>query len=367
MSIIDQGGDPGQSSRPSRRQFVMAAGMAVTALFGPQLLGVARKSGTKRPTVGTEPYLYEVIHDWGQLPKHIRYGNTHGICEDSQGNIYVHHSVHSSSDVADSIVIFDPDGRFVGSWGKEYQGAAHGLHIHREGSEEFLYLTARDYKDLDRNVVVKTTLKGEVIFKLGYPRESAQYEVDVEGKPLTKYHPTNIAIAPNGDIYVGDGYGSSFINQYDCKGSFIRTIGEEGSGLGQLSSPHGIMIDDRGAKPLLLVADRSNNRLQYFTLGGEHVSFVKGVNLPCHLRERNGILLIPDLAARVTLMDRSNRVLAHLGEGPENFRDVRKQPRSSFPTGKFIAPHDACFDHAGNIFVAEWVPIGRVSKLRRLS
>ena len=119
---------------------------------------------------------------------------------------------------------------------------------------------------------------------------------------------------------------------------------------------------------IMLVADTSGSmEAMDFTLGGEHVSFVKGVNLPCHLRERNGILLIPDLAARVTLMDRSNRVLAHLGEGPENFRDVRKQPRSSFPTGKFIAPHDACFDHAGNIFVAEWVPIGRVSKLRRLS
>ena len=352
---------------PSRRHFITGAGTATVALLGPQLLGMTRKSGAERPVVGSGEHRYEVIHDWGKLPKHIRYGNTHGICEDSQGNIYVHHSVHSSSDVPDSLVIFDPEGRFVGSWGKEYQGSAHGLHLQREGSEEFLYLTARDYKELDRNIVAKTTLKGEVVFNLGYPEESEHYKRDAEGRPLTKYHPTNLAIAPNGDLYVGDGYGSSYINQYDREGQFIRSFGGEGDGPGQLHSPHGITLDTRGAVPLLLVADRTNNRLQYFTLEGKHVRFVEGVKLPCHFDERDGILLVPDLAARVTLLDRNDRVLAHLGEGPSNFREVRKEPRKAFPSGKFIALHDACFDHEGNIFVAEWVPIGRVTKLRRLS
>ena len=352
---------------PSRRQFIKSAGSAAVAVLSPQLLGMTRKSGAERPVVGSGEHQFEVIHDWGKLPKHIRYGNTHGICEDSQGNIYVHHSVHSSSDVPDSLVIFDSEGRFVGSWGKEYQGSAHGLHLQREGSEEFLYLSARDYKDLDRNIVAKTTLKGEVVLSLGYPKESEHYKQDAEGRPLTKYHPTNLAIAPNGDIYVADGYGSSYINQYDREGRFIRSFGGEGAGPGQLSGPHGITLDTRGGTALLLVADRTNNRLQYFTLEGKHVRFVEGVNLPCHFDERNGILLVPDLAARVTLMDRNDRVLAHLGEGPDDFREVRKEPRSAFPLGKFISPHDACFDHEGNIFVAEWVPIGRVTKLRRLS
>ncbi len=186
---------------PSRRQFIKGAGSAAVAVLSAQLLGMTRKSGAERPVVGSGEHQFEVIHDWGKLPKHIRYGNTHGICEDSQGNIYVHHSVHSSSDVPDSLVIFDSEGRFVGSWGKEYQGSAHGLHLQREGSEEFLYLSARDYKDLDRNIVAKTTLKGEVVLSLGYPKESEHYKQDAEGRPLTKYHPTNLAIAPNGDIY----------------------------------------------------------------------------------------------------------------------------------------------------------------------
>ena len=129
----------------------------------------------------------------------------------------------------------------------------------------------------------------------GFQRESEHYKLDGEGEPLTKYHPTNLAIAANGDIYVGGGGGSSYINQYDREGKFIQSFGGEGAGPGQLSSPHGITIDNRGEAPLLLVADRSNNRLQYFTLEGKHLSFVAGVNLPCHFDERNGILLIPDL------------------------------------------------------------------------
>jgi hypothetical protein len=117
----------------------------------------------------------------------------------------------------------------------------------------------------------------------------------------------------------------------------------------------------------LLVADRKNNRLQTFSLEGNHLGFTQGVNLPCHFHEHQGTLVIPDLASRVTLMDRDNQALLHLGEGDSSsFRELRKEPREKFPTGKFVAPHGACFDHEGNIFVVEWVEIGRVTKLRRL-
>jgi len=119
------------------------------------------------------------------------------------------------------------------------------------------------------------------------------------------YNPTNVAIAPNGDVYVGDGYGSYFINQYNAKGEHIRTFGGRGSAAGQLAEPHGIWIDTRTAVPLLVVADRRNNRLQRFTLEGAHVDFVTGFRLPCHFHERDGIVVIPDLHGRVTLMDRA--------------------------------------------------------------
>lgn len=346
---------PSTIEHPSRRRFLTALGAS------PILLGMSSKSGSKKPVVGSGEHTYEVTHDWGQLPPSIRYGNTHGVCEDSQGRIYVHHTVHNSSESHDSMVVFDSKGKFIKSWGKEFKGGAHGLHIHKEGKQEFLYLC-----DTNRAVVVKATLDGEEVFSLGYPRQSEFYKLDGEGKPATKYSPTNLAVAPNGDIFVGDGYGSSYINQYNSRGEFLRTFGGKGSAPGQLSTPHGIILDSRGKAPILVVADRSNNRLQNFSLDGTHLGFVSGVNMPCHFDEHRGVLLVPDLAARVTLLDRDNKVILHLGQGGDDWKDLRKLPRESFIPGKFICPHGACFDHEGNIFVVEWVEVGRVTKLRKV-
>ena len=331
----------------------------------PVILGASDKAGAKRPVTGAGAHQYEVIHDWGELPKHISYGNTHGVCVDSKGHVYIHHTVNANSQSDDTMVVFDAKGKFVRSWGSEFKGGAHGLHIRKEGRDEFLYLC-----DTKRAVVVKTTLKGEEVLSLGYPKESPEYKLDAEGKPATKYSPTNLAIAPNGNIYVADGYGSSFINQYSAKGEFIRTFGGKGKGEGQLDSPHGIWMDLRGREPLLLVADRTNRRLQYFTLDGRHHHFsgAGDVKLPCHFDTRKDMLLVPDLEARVTLMDGQDKVLAQLGDDESGtWGKLRKEPRDKFIPGKFICPHSACFDKDGNIFVVEWVEVGRVTKLRRVA
>lgn len=340
---------------PSRRRFLRTVSAPA---WVPVIMHATNKSGSARPIVGQGEHTYEVIHDWGELPARIRYGNTHGVCEDSEGRIYVHHTVNSTSESSDSMVVFDAKGRFVKSWGKEFKGGAHGLHIRKEGRQEFLYLC-----DTKRALVVKATLDGEEVFTLGYPKESEAYKDGI------KYSPTNLAIAPNGDIYVGDGYGSSYINQYNSKGEFVRTFGGKGKEAGQLDCPHGLTIDMRGREPVLMVADRGNNRIQNFSLDGRHLGFVNGVNLPCHFWERKGVMVIPDLGARVTLMGRDNQVIAHLGDDSAagTWRKRRTEPRETFTPGKFICPHGACFDHAGNIFVVEWVEVGRVTKLRHVS
>ncbi|HEV3198087.1 MAG TPA: hypothetical protein VGZ73_09270, partial [Bryobacteraceae bacterium] len=120
---------------PSRRGFLQTAAVAL-----PTILGADDKSGNQLPVVGSGAHAYEVHHDWGELPSDIRYGNTHGVVEDSQGRIYVHHTVNASSESSDSMVVFDDKGKFIKSWGKEFKGGAHGLHIRKEGATEFLYL-----------------------------------------------------------------------------------------------------------------------------------------------------------------------------------------------------------------------------------
>lgn len=344
----------------SRRGFLTRF---ATGLGTPLLLGATNKSGSKKPILGSGEHTYEVTHDWGALPSDIQYGNTHGVCEDSHGRIYIHHTVYATSEKSDTMVVFDHKGKFVKSWGAEFKGGAHGLYILKEGKNEFLYLC-----DIKRGIVVKTTLDGEEIFTLGYPKEAEPYSrPGPDGKPL-KYSPTNLAVAPNGDFYVGDGYGSSYINQYNSHGKYIRTFGGPGKDAGQLLCPHGLIVDTRGKEPVLVVADRTNKRIQRFTLQGEHIDCLYGTNAPCHFNiYKNGDMVVPDLFARVTLMDATNNIILNLGDDSHSdYMETRKLTRDHFKPGKFVCPHGACFDHAGNIYVVEWVEVGRVSKLRKV-
>ncbi len=357
--------------KTNRREFIAAA--AGLPLATPILLGMQDKSGTKLPVVGEGAYKYEAIHDWGQLPPQIKWGNTHAVVQDAQGHMHVHHTVHATSDSADTVVVFDANGKFVRSWGKEFRGVAHGLQINREGRDEYLYLTVNatnpkmSPQPEMQAVVVKATLKGEVVWKIQGPPPFDGYKPNAEGTPA-RYSPTNLAIAPNGDVYVGDGYGSSFVNQYNGKGEYIRSFGGRGAEPGQLNQPHGIWMDMRSKPPVILVADRRNNRVQRFTLEGKHIDFVSGFRLPCHFDEHQGAVVVPDLNGRVTLLDRQNTIVAHLGDsGIANATNpLRREPRDKFIPGQFMCPHGACFDRDGNIFVAEWVEVGRVTKLRKV-
>jgi hypothetical protein len=358
--------------KTTRREFLATA--VATPALSPLLLNVQDKAGSKLPVIGEGAHTYEAIHDWGVLPPHIKWGNTHGVVEDSQGNLHVHHTVHATSDSADTMVVFDRSGRFVRSWGREFRGVAHGLHIQKEGRDEFLYLTvnaanpkATPQPEMQA-VVLKTTLKGEVVWKIQGPPDTEGYKPGADGTPK-RYNPTNLAVAPNGDVYVGDGYGSFFINQYNGKGEYLRSFGGRGSDPGLLNEPHGIWMDTRAKTPVLVVADRRNNRLQRFTLDGKHIDFVPGLRLPCHFDEHRGLVVVPDLHGRVTLLDAQNAIVAHLGDSgvPEWNNPLRREPRERFIPGQFICPHGACFDRDGNIFVVEWVEVGRVTKLRKVA
>ena len=109
--------------------------------------------------------------------------------------------------------------------------------------------------------------------------------------------------------------------------------------------------------------------LQYLTMNGKHIETLKGYGLPANIDTWKNLLLVPELHARVTLLDEKNKVVARLGDDVERVtkkvKNVRGDSKKWIP-GKFVHPHDACFDKNGNIFVAEWVATGRVTRLRRL-
>lgn len=334
----------------TRRTFCRAAGATVLAA---PFVRASDKSGLEPPVLGEGEHAYRCRHDWLKPPKSIAFGDTHGLCQDAQERIYVAHTVHSSSTRPDAVCVFDPDGAFLTSWGADFRGGAHGLDIRDEHGEEYLY-----HCDTRRRLIVKTALDGEVVWERSFPAEAGVYE------NASGWRPTNVAFAPDGDFFVGDGYGSSYIHRYTADGEYIRTIATPGSEPGQVSCPHGLWIDERSGEPMLAVADRSNRRIQYMTLDGEHVSFItEGIRRPCHFKTRGELMLVPDLESIVTILDGENKVVAALGDGhPTNLRGV---PREKFVKGRFVHPHDAIFLANGNILVSEWVPIGRVTLLER--
>jgi hypothetical protein len=355
----------------NRRTFLKhtAGGGAAAAMAGSApFVHASDKADARNPLVGQGEHRYECIHGWGQLPEDLRWETTHGVAIDAEGLVYIKHQGHAGKPAQDTVVVFDAasGGKFVRSFGKDYYAGGHGIDIRKEGNQEFLYLCDRYNRQ-----VVKTDVKGEEVWKLCYPIEAGVYQ------KVKQYQPTNVAFAPDGGFYVGDGYGSHYIHQYDKDAKWVRTWGGAGKEPGKMQTPHGLWLDDRpGREPSLVVADRANARLQYFTLDGKHIGFVNDVLFPAHFDIRGDVLLVPDLHARVSLFDTNNKPIIHLGDDADWRKKVveslgqgntpiRTKPDEWQP-GRFIHPHDACYDHAGNIFVVEWVQTGRVTLLRHV-
>lgn len=350
-----------------RRRFLQTAAASVVA--GPLILGAEDKAGSKAARVGTGEHTYECVHNWGTLPDGMEWQTTHNVAVDAQGLVYITQQGMKGRKGLDTVLVFDPAGKFVRSFGKEWHEGGHGIDIRKEGGEEFLYLcnSWRSPK------VVKANLKGEVVWKKERP-DCPEY-VNPKAAP---YNPTNVAFRPDGGFFVGDGYGSHYMLSYSQDGKLEKVFGGRGKEDGKFQTPHGNWTDTRDpADPKLVVCDRANARLQTFDMQGKHLSTTPPgtVLFPAHIDIRGDVMLVPDLHARVTLFDKANQVIAHLGEDPawrarvvgslkEKVR-VRTQPKE-WPAGKFVHPHDACFDHAGNIFVAEWVEPGRVTFLKKV-
>lgn len=357
---------PNAAALPSRRLTLRAGAATAAVLAAPQFL-LAKKTDSARPVIGEGDHRYECHHGWGKLPAGHTYGGaSHGIAVDGSGNFYITH--HGSPG---SIFVFDADGQFVRSMGKQFmekgRGVGHGVDIRREGSEEFLYLAPNN----STFGFAKMTLKGELVWqkdRAAIAKDSGKYQ----GK-RARFRATNVNFAPDGGYYLGDGYGSGYIHRYDQNDKYVSSFGGTGAEAGKFRTPHGQWLDDRDGKPKIAVCDRANKRLQFFDLEGKHLSTLEGFLFPADIDIRGDVMVVPDLHCRITLLDKKNKVLAQLGDDEAWRKEalstgfaMRRQP-ARWKAGKFVHPHDACFDKDGNIFVAEWVQTGRITKLRKVS
>jgi hypothetical protein len=301
--------------------------------------------------LGTAPGpRYTWVHDWGRLADKKELGNTHGcLAVDKDGNIL------ANTDTEHAVITFSADGRVLREWGEEFKGGLHGMCLRVEGGAEVLYLA-----HTRRHEIVKTTIDGKVLWVIGWPEASGVYEKE------DQFDPTAVAVGPDGRIFAADGYGKSWVHLYDKDRKYVKSFGGPGTAQGKMQTPHGLWLDARGKEPLLLVCDRENHRLQWFTMDGEFVRAMDhDLRRPCNVAPMaNGGLVVADLAGRITLLDKDDVLVCHLGDNPEEkLRAQNGVARDKWKDGEFLSPHGVCVDRTGAIYVQDWNFLGRISKL----
>ncbi len=361
-----------KSASKNRREILKASIAATTVLAaGPWVHAESKTSSSI--IQGEGEHRFELIHHWAKLPDQFHWQTTHNVAVDSEDNLYVVHEGKADLPDHPAIFVFDSSGKYVRSFGQQFQGGGHGLEVRREGNEEFLFVTG--YQAV--KMFAKLTLKGEVVWQRRAPLESGVYHPDEVDRPKNvferdRFQPTNFAFLDDGGFFLADGYGSYRIHRYDKDAKWLSCFGGPGDGKGTFKTPHGLWIDRRDPQnQKVVVTDRAANTLQIFSLDGKYLETLSGFGLPANVDSQGDFLLVPELKARVSLLGKDNKVVATFGDDTERIgaekkeKVIRKNP-SMWQDGKFVHPHDACFDRHGNIFVAEWVATGRITKMRKI-
>lgn len=281
---------------------------------------------------GQGTHQYTVQEDWWTLPEGWEFGWVPAVAVDSQDKIYVYsRSEHP-------MVVFDRDGNFIDSWGDDILKDAHGIFI---DADDNIYCTERD-----THVVRKFTTAGELLMTLGTPDEPG-----AEGEPFNK--PTDFALGPDGEMYISDGYGNARVHKYSPDGELIKSWGQPGTGPGEFDLPHCVRVDPRNR---LMVADRENNRIQFFTLDGEYIEEWGDLLQPDTIYiDDDDLVYIAELGQRISIMTLDGEVISQWGS-----------ERGSTVPGEFLAcPHGIWLDSHGDIYVGEVQADARLQKFIR--
>lgn len=317
--------------------------------------------------IGHGDFKYKVIKDWGRLDnKKFPIINCHAMVQTKDGNL------HALCDgIRNNFLVYDKQGKFLKSWGTEYTGA-HGLEIFEENGKEFFIVVDGGWAVRNDNGrasresgrVVKLTTDGKLIFSIGHPMTVGAYE------PGMRFQPCDAAVAPNGDIYISDGYGSQWILQYNANGQFIRKFAgpQDPDAAARLRGAHGISLDLRDpAQPKIAASSRSANQIKFFTLDGKHLSTLDlpgafagqavfkgdyGYAGVCWSKE-NGTGKKLKNSGFVTIFDKENKVISNPGGSLPEYSKGKIKPMYQ-TTKTFMHVHDVCVDDEENIYVLQW-------------
>ena len=297
-----------------------------------------------------EELKYSIAPDFfEQNPDHQPLGPCHGgVVIDKAGNNYV------STDTPRGVVIYSSNGKFLRAVGPT---RIHGLEIREENGVEYIYAARPSDHE-----VVKLKLDGERLWTIEFPMEAGIYK-DAKG-----FNPCAVTVAPDGSIFIADGYGSNYVLKYDKDRKFVKAFGGPGKEEGKFQTCHGIALDTRTGKPLLLVCNRNNDRVEYWDLDGNFVRIIqKDLRMPAAVHIRGDYAVFPELKGRVTVLDKDGRIVAQLGDNPdEKQRANFALPQDQWKDGICNSPHGASIDIDGNLIVTEWSKFGHLHKFARV-
>ncbi len=299
---------------------------------------------------------FDLVPGWEQLPPEFTHLDVSGLGVDSGDRVYVLTRKQAR------VIVYDRGGRFLRTFGEGlFTERTHGLTV---GADDSVYCV-----DDGNHTVRKFTADGELLLTLGTtgvasdtgydpslgPQRDRLRSIVRSGPPFNK--PTNLAVAPWGDLYVTDGYGNARVHRFTAAGKLIQSWGEPGSGPGQFRLPHGVVVTRDGR---VLVADRENDRVQVFDRDGTFLEEWLDLQRPTHLcQDAQGLIYVSELAwlpgnfsfrrgardrhesGRVSVLSATGELLDRLG-----------LPDSA-AAGGFYAPHAICVDSRGDLYVGE--------------
>lgn len=325
--------------------------------------------GAEGLIVGQGDFRYRVDRNWARTQwAGLPLLNCHEMVEDRQGRL-----IMVGDHTANNVIIFDRSGEVLDYWGTRFP-CGHGLTLSAEGDEDFLLISDCG-SHVDRKGrwrpqsggVYKTRINGDVLFQLGHPQTIGVYE------PGQAYHPTETAVAPNGDIYVADGYGSNYVIRYDRHGRYIQHFGgkDNEDPNYNLDQAHGVAVDLRNPdQPRLAVTSRNEQSFKFFTLDGR---YLETVTLPgayvcrpvlhgdhlfagvCFADTRDGKKKAQN-HGYITILDREGKVVSNPGGAAPNYENGSLQTMFQDPAvaGIFAHGHDVCVDEDENLYMCQW-------------
>jgi sugar lactone lactonase YvrE len=234
------------------------------------------------------PNPYRTVENWFKLPDGRMWGSTSAVEVDRDGNLWVAERCGANSCAGSSlpsILKFDKSGKLLKSFGEGMFVFPHGIYVDQQGN---VWVTDGQGKDGKGQQIFKFNPDGKVLMTLG--------KAGVAGDgPDTFNQPSDVIVAPNGDIFVADGHGGNTnarVVKFSKEGKFIKTWGKKGTAPGDFDTPHALALDSKGR---LFVGDRANNRIQIFDQDGKFLDQWTQFSRPSGLYiDKNDVLYVAD-------------------------------------------------------------------------